>query len=398
MSKTFRARARARIDLAIGHSFIELSRRPFARLAFANLLVQVRTNSSLLRPTHDGSQQLLALEALRNMARHHEHYLRWPSTWAGGEASVYTLVHSLASHLFGRYPIPRLFGQVWFGGTSPEERTARRWFIEYASGRRFRDIPGLPMKMTRKMERILLHSPHHLPLRAAMRRAEILALGGEPALVDTILATSLAHDLEHGDFWREAMQFFIRYFDELGPEQVKSLVELFYAIRIRPTEIGTADGLTLTRPVDPNFSLAGRTPNSVLTLWAEGKQSFFLISGEGIQWPSAKLPGMFWHAADGEWRMFELLCSGALSFEGRAMHNCVGGYSPQCVSGDTSIWSLRRRNRQGAYVSRCTIHVRPSSKSIVQIRGRSNSRVVLHRSMIEEWAAQAGLTIPESAW
>ncbi|WP_437565944.1 hypothetical protein [Sorangium sp. So ce542] len=83
----------------------------------------------------------------------------------------------------------------------------QRWFIEHANGRPFREIAGLPVRMTRRMEHILLTSPPHLSLQAAMRRAEILALDGPPELVDTILTTDLAVDLGHGDLWREALRF-----------------------------------------------------------------------------------------------------------------------------------------------------------------------------------------------
>jgi hypothetical protein len=391
----FKQRARACIDRAVSRSFAELA-RPSTRLAFANLLNRVREKSSLLRPTGDGTQQLLALEALRNIARQHEQHLRCASLWDGGEASVHTLVHGLASHLFGRYAISRIFGQVWFGGNSLAEREVRRWFIAHARGCRFRDIPGLPIAMTRKMERLLLQSPHDLPLRPAMRRAEILALGGDPALVEIILATPLAHDLEHGDFWRSALHFFINHQAQLSAEQIASFVEFFYAIRIRPVEFTTADGRTRTRPLDPSFSLVGRTPSSVTKLLTEWKRESCRVNGLGRRWSSSGLPGMWWQ--DGEWQMFELLCSSALQNEGEAMYNCVGSYADACASGRSSIWSLRWRERTGNYVSRCTIEVNPASRKIVQIRGRGSAPLQLEQPMIEEWSAQAGLTIPRWAW
>ncbi|HLT40906.1 MAG TPA: PcfJ domain-containing protein, partial [Enhygromyxa sp.] len=394
----FRQHTRARIDRAIKQSFAELGRDPFARLAFANLLHHVRANSSLLRPTGDGSQQLLALEALRNIARHHDDYLVWPSTWPGGEASVHVLVHSLASHLFGRYPISRMFGQVWFGGDTAVERLSRRWFIEHAGGRRFRDIANLPMKMTRKMERILLNSPHHLPLRAAMRRAEILGLGGEPELVDAVLATPLAHDLDNGDVWRGAMHFFVNHWQELGSESIPTIVEFIYGIRIRTVDIAVADGTVIRAPLEPNFSLTGRTPASVLGLCSQWKYDCLVGARGAVSWAGSGLPSMGFEDELGEWRIFELLGSGALQIEGRNMRNCVASYWRECVNGRSSIWSLRLW-ANGSYASRCTIEVRKATRTVVQIRGPQNRPALGRlRTMIERWAARAGLTIAGHAW
>jgi hypothetical protein len=394
----FREHTRERIDRAIGDSFAKLESQPFARLAFANLLHHARGLSSLLRPTGDGSQQLLALEALRNIALHHDHYVAWPSTWAGGETSVYALIHSLASHVFGRYPVPRGFGLVWFGGDSQTERATRRWFIEHAAGRRFRDIANLPMKLTRKMERILLHSPHHLPLRAAMRRAEILGLRGDPELVESILATPLASDLEHGDFWRSVMHFFINHWQELGAEQVKGIVEFLYAIRIKPVEVMTAAGRVVRQPLEPNFSMVGRTPASLLRQVAEWRAPHARTPLR-LQWPSSGFPEMSYWDELGEWRMLELLDIAALRVEGGAMRNCVASYWDNCAHGRSSIWSLRRRVEDGRYASRCTVEVHKRTGLVVQIRGYRNRRIRGRRRLIlERWAALAGLTIVDYAW
>lgn len=396
---SFRQHARARIDRAIGQSFAELGRRSLVRLAFSNLLHQVRAKSSLLQPSGDGSQQLLALEALRNIARHHDDYLVWPSTWSGGEASVYVLVHSLASHLFCRYPVPRILGPVWFGGDSAAERAPRRWFLEHGGGRRFREIPDLPMKMTRKMERILLHSPPHLPVRAAMRRAEILGLGGPPELVDAVLATPLAHDLEHGDFWRSTMHWLVNHWSELEPAQIGPIVQFLRRIRIEPLEIATSAGLVTTAPLEPSFTLTGRSPASVLRLCAQWQHEV-LLTGRGlIRWPSSGLPSMGWQDELGEWRLFELLGNDALQIEGRTMRNCVAAYWRECLAGRSSIWSLSLRDPSGSYLSRCTIELRTATKTIVQIRGPQNRPALGRlRAMIQDWAARAGLTIAGYAW
>lgn len=377
----FRQHTRARIDRAVGRLFAELEYLPLTRLAFANLLLHVRANSPLLQPTGDGSQQLLALEALRNIARHHDDFVQWPSTWRGGQGNVQMLVHDLASHLFGRYPVPRCFAQVWFGRDTADERRSRRWFIEHANGRRFRDIPDLPITLTRKMERILLHSPHHLSLLAAMRRAEILGLGGGLELVDTILASPLAHEREDNDFWRTAIRFFIKHEDELEPAQIHAIIEYLYVFRTS----------------DPNFTLAGRTPASLLR--ALGLDGHEHSSKAVVTWPSSGWPSMSERDETGEWRMIELQNAWALKLEGQILRHCVYTYVHACARGRSRIWSLRWRGAEGGYAPRCTIEVRKRSRTIAQIRAYQNQRVTgLMRTLIERWAALAGLRIADYAW
>jgi hypothetical protein len=248
------------------------------------------------------------------------------------------------------------------------------------------------------MEHILLSSPHHLPLRAAMRRAEILGLApGHHSLVDAVLATPLAHDLEHGDFWRSALHYFVNHQDELDAATIGTLVDFLYTIRIRPMATTTADGLVRTQPIEPNFSLIGRPLASVLSLCKAWKHD--TLGPGSFQWPSSGLPSRGWEDELGEWRMLELLSNGALQIEGRTMHHCVASYWRACLSGRSSIWSLSLRQGDGAYASRCTLEVRKANLTIVQIRGPNNRPALGRlRTMIEDWAAHAGLTVPDYAW
>lgn len=377
----FRQHTRARLDRAVGRLFAELECLPLTRRAFANLLLHVRSNSSLLQPTGDGSLQLLALEALRNIARHHDDFVRWPSTWRGGQGNVYMLVHDLASHLFGRYPVPRCFAKVWVGRDTADERQCRRWFIEHANGRRFRDIPDLPITLTRKMERILLHSPHHLSLLAAMRRAEILGLGGGLELVETILATPLAQEREDNDFWRTAILFFIKYEDELEQAQIQAIVEYLYVFRTS----------------EPNFTMAGRSPASLLRVL--GLDGHDPSDDQFAAWPRSGYPSMSERDEIGEWRMVELLNPSALKLEGQILRHCVYSYARACARGRSRIWSLRWRGAEGGYAPRCTIEVRMRTRTIVQIRAYQNQRVTGQmRALIEQWAALAELRIADHAW
>ena len=383
----FRRSARVRVDDAISAQFALLWCSRSQRLAFDNLVHQARTRSSLLQVRGDGSDQLLAVEALANLAAHHREFAEWPSTWRGGEADVYTLVHSLASHLLCRYPVPRGFAMVWFGGTTPIERAERSWFVAHGGGQPFRKIAGLPMAMTRKMERILLASPPHLGLREAMRRAEILALGGPPELVEAIQRTRVAVDLDDGEFWREAMQWFVEHWDELGEARTVELVELFLALR------------EVTPAGSRGFSLVGRTPESLERTLAQWRRDGGGVA-LGIRWPGSGLAELDWSDEIGRWAVVELTSAKALSREGQALRHCVGGYWTSCLWGRTSIWSVRvRTGEDRGWQPRCTFEVHPDEAAIVQIRGFDNRKVRgRQRKAIERWAEHAGMEVRNFAW
>ena len=70
----------------------------------------------------------------------------------------------------------------------------REAFVAHARGASFRSL-DLPIEMTRQMEHIFVASQEHFSVEHAMRRAELLALGGSDELVREILSTRSATDL-----------------------------------------------------------------------------------------------------------------------------------------------------------------------------------------------------------
>jgi hypothetical protein len=397
----FHDHARRRLDREIHAGYAALDGS--ARVAFGALVAHARSCSSLLKIDRSGRSP--GVQALVNLARHHAEFRAEIADWPGGDAGVHALVASLARHLLARYPVPAVMHAVWFGADEPGDRAARRWWIAHAGGQPLRAIEGLPLRLTRRMERIFIDSPHHLPLRAALRRAELLGLDAPQDLVDAVLATDLAVDLEHGEFWRGAFHWLIHHWRSLDPARVGPLVDFFYARRIRSVEVMTPGGPTLKPPPDPTFSLAGRTPQSVQRLLAEWHAELAVRRHSGRTWRACGLAGLEFAEPprDDEdvaavWRIEELLHSSELRSEGRVLHHCVASYEWRCLRGDASIWSLRRRSGDGPLLSTYTIEVDPRSRRIVQIRGQRNSRVSgLPQRIIAAWAERERLEVTTSA-
>lgn len=113
--------------------------------------------------------------------------------------------------------------------------------------------------MTRKMEHIFLTSHDHLPIEHAMRRAELLALGASDEVVRAVLATRLATDLRHGEFWRTVWTFLIGNARAVDLAQIGPMIDFIQAIRHERVAVETRDGIVMREPPQPGFSMKGRT-------------------------------------------------------------------------------------------------------------------------------------------
>ena len=406
MSTHHHRHARRRLDELVraGYHTLILSTVTTRRM-YTRLLHTVRQRSTMLRAIGDHALLGRAINALVALAREHDRHVAPPETWTGGEDSVYALVQSLAEHLLGHYPVPRCLAMVWLEPASDATREGREWFIAHARGQRFRSIPELPMRMTRKMERLLIRSPHHLNIRAAMRRAELLALGAKPELVEALLSTRLGEDLSEGDFWRDCMHWFVHHWDEIGADKLAAIIEFIDGQRFEDTTIYNRHGVIVEPPPDPEFTLRGRTPRSVFRLMAQREYELALRREGAMTWAASGIVGFAYHeqprtAADGgrpqaQWQIVELRDSKQLNVEGSRMHHCVGIYARACFRGRTAIWSLRRRSPGSeAFERRCTIEVNLASRQIVQVRAHCNhSPSDYARQLIGRWAKEAGLMV-----
>jgi hypothetical protein len=374
---TFRRHARARVDAATHRAFASLSDNSTRFVLFDRLLHVVRQRSDLIRraPAWRGE-----IEALLNIVAFDRDLVRDPDSWPGATGHPLRVIDSLAQHLFARYPMPRFLASAWFGSRDADRVARRRWFVAHARGQRFRSL-DLPFAMTRRMEDIFLHTPDHLAIDAALRRAEVLALGGSPALAIVVLATRLAAHFDDADRWRIALAWLARCGDTVELAQVFPLVDYLHAN---------------LRAID----LRGRTFASVMRLVADwhgwlARERAPLLRWRRSPWNEMIVPieSKSDDERRSEWTIVELLDSRELASEGRRLRHCVATYARSCAVGMSSIWSLRRRWRDdGVTQSFLTIEVQPRTKNIVQLRTRANGLPQRWQvELVRAWAAREGL-------
>lgn len=377
MSTRLRRCVRVAIDDTIRRRLAWLAGNGVIRRRFLELVQVARARSTLLHPS--AQRDACPVQALFALAHHHQAFTRSPWLWPAGEASheasreanreanreasreanVYALVRSLAIHVVGRHDVPQVLSDVWFAEPDARGREAQRWFIAHSNGQRFRDVPGLPIALTRKMERLLLTSSPDLPLRQAIRRAELRALGAEAWMIGVIL-DALGDDLSRGEFWRPVFEWFVRHTDELDGDDVEQMIDYLVRLSLVPHVFRTPDGPVEIDPPEPEFSITGRSVaamrrrmNEWWTYQPQPKRS-------RVRWRPLAIPAYASVVREDperlvRWSIVELTNDAELQAEGYAMRHCVGAYVQDCLRGESSIWSLRR--------SEVTSEVQPEASS-----------------------------------
>ena len=390
--------SKLRTDHAISQAYARLAIDTRARATFSALLRCVRDRSPRLldAPVSDGRH--LGVEALANLTRFADVHVRTIPTWTGSSASWRGAVSSLGQHLLSEYRIPAFLGAAWYATDDRYAEAKRRWFVAHAAGASFRSLT-LPIRLTRKMEHILLGSLDHFGIEYALRRAELLGLGADQQLTDAVLATRPALDLDNGEFWRTMWLFLIANSGLIDGAQVGPIIDFVHAVRHQRVAVDMAEGIVIREPPDPQFSVKGRTARSVLRLMDEWHRELGLVTG-GLTWRLSQLRPMEVQTPQEDpsappisWELTELTNSAQLRAEGVALQHCVASYSHACWRGSSRIWSLRRR-RDSHLRSIITVEVDPARRTIVQARGFRNRRASGRAlQLVQTWAARENLRL-----
>ena len=393
------------IDAAIKAALEQLDHHAQRREAFLRLLECVRRATSLLKPARGGGgpgwvSPLFLLNRLRNLAIRHRHWIRPCETWQPEASNLRVAFRSLAEHLLTHYPVPGFMDSAWDLPDGPEGFRQQSWFIRLGRGTSFRSL-NLPLALTRRMEHHLRQAPDHFSAVQALRYAETRGLGGGERLAREIALGRLGQSIEHPDFWRTVLRFFVAY-PETQLEHVNPIVDFIHANKFAGEEVLTADGMQTRRAPCPDFSMDGRSLKAMLRLVL----AWHADLGSGRQTPccswgkSGFPPYRFLEKRTGEegdcdcdWTIVELLNSSALYAEGRAMHHCVYSYVKACHRGDTAIWSLRLRTG-GEEKRMVTVEVDPHQHAIIQAKAKGNRRPGGRcAQIIRQWAAWARLRL-----
>jgi hypothetical protein len=373
------------------------------RVAFHELLQHVGADSGLVsgQPVigqygwHAGNTFVDGLLAL---AQHSQYWIHPVVEWKPQTHNNRRQFASLARHLFAEWPVPSFMDSVWFLGNSREAVRQQGWFLHIGSGHNIRTA-DLPLPYTKRMAHYFMQAPADFTVESALRWGQICGLGGTERLVRAVIGTRLGNHFDHDDFWLTVIQFFVAN-PMLDLAHVGPIIDYIHQHRFESHDVFVSPGVVERRaPVQPNFSMKGRTPAPLLRQVAEWHRKLSRTEQPKAEWIPSGIEG-FEFAEGAErggnlkiWSITELLSSKALVTEGRKLKHCVATYAHSCCSGACSIWTLEVETFEGRS-KLLTVEVQNTSRVICQARGKCNMLAgEKHRGILRRWAEKAGLTL-----
>ena len=336
--------------------------------------------------------------ALLALSAHERAWLRPLEAWQATSHNVARQFRGLLRHLLTRYEVPTFLDAAWLEGLTPEGVRHQGWYKHVGQGRNIRTANDVPLQLTKKQAHLFLQAPDDFDIPSAFRWAAIIDLGGDERLVRSVLGTKIGAEFGHEEFWNSVFRFFIVH-PGLDHRHHGPIVDYLLAHKFVPSirNVRTdLPGQPELVPPRPGLCMKGRTPESILRAVSSWHGTLTVTRTAPIpSWkPSGFRPFVFDEASgDGERRyeVVELLTGQELMDEGCAMRNCVASYAGYCVSGRTSIWSLRKWIESGRFVRLATVEVNNTQRFIVQVRGRLNQRPAReHLAVLGRWQSEGG--------
>lgn len=379
----------------VGEAISQSSGAKKHRRQLAELLTLLNRKAKFVFETTElGRQQFHYIQALVTLNCYRDTWIRKLEDWTPNTHNSYGQFVSLLNHLFVQYPVPEFMNSVWFRTDKPSDQY-REWYLHVAAGHNIRTAV-LPIPFTKKMAHCFMQSPSYCSIEMAINWSNIQALGGDPRLTEAVLASRIGASLKNHVFWTSVIRFFIDN-PMLDRAHVGPIVDYLHAQKFEVRECVTGPGVVeLIQPPQPNLSMKGRSPESLLKQMERWHGSLAKSSGaQNMFFKTSGIPGYRKKTGENKqntWQIKELLSGAELIVEGRAMRHCVASYASACAAGRCSIWAMEYVTPQGIQ-KRQTIEVR-DNKTVVQCRGKRNVLpTATEFNVIQRWSATAGLEI-----
>ncbi len=375
-----------KILLNIYHAF-KKTRQPKVLL---DTLLYLEAESNLFRDA-------AFVSGVIQLTQNYEYWIRPLAEWRAKTHNMDRQFSSLARHLLAEYDVPIFMDQAFLS----ENSTQQKWFRHIGSGKNIRTAEKLPVPLTKKMAHSFLHAPDNYPIMAAFRWGQVHALGGDRWLANALLETKLVREFKDDSFWLSIIRFFIRH-PMLDRAHVNPIVDYIWDQKYEDRMVFVERGVAENRgPAQPNFSMKGRTPESLLRQVNEWHRRLGKEAKSGdFQWIHSKIKDFEFIEGRKEsknmkiWRIRELVSSQELLAEGRIMRHCVATYARSCYTGKCTIWTMDLADHLGVN-KRLTIELHPTSKVIRQVRGQNNRLPEeKEKSIIRRWAEKEDLKLP----
>jgi hypothetical protein len=306
------------------------------------------------------------------------------------------LLLAAARHLYARYTVPAHLEAIWLdraGLTADEVLLRKRWFVAAARGDSLYKTEAGEW-LSRKEVHAFLTTGGDFNFEEAFWFAIARTYTDDPAIAGRIARTKIA-STPRGQiaWWREVVRFFCA--QPTVREEIDDLCDFLAAAKRRDAQY-SVKGRTLAslrrQMHDWHRDVAAIERIEQMRRRAQGRAALAKNHPQGGRWEGASLADWEWKPSAQEattkgerFVVRQLLTAEDLVYESRAMHHCVSTYAAKCISGNASIWVLRRatHNRIDRLL---TIELDRQHRAI-QVRGFAN-RIAQpeERKILERWA------------
>lgn len=326
------------------------------------------------------------INVMFNIAKFRLYWARDIDLWkANKDATNESNAISLVKHLFAIYEAPEFLVKYWLEDPRNEvTNTYREWYVNLGKGENLRTQKGLPIPITKKIAHHIVKAPSSYSVNNAIRWGQIHNMGGNSTHVVTINNTPLGNDFSNDEFWLTVIKFFIDnpFLDVFQYRNVYDFINSQKFVNDIDRQLP---------PPQPNFSMKGREPNTLMLQverWHQemaARRPYRYYDTGSLRkyetWSSSGIKGLVHttHHQKGSdtFHIVELLTSNELWEEGTAMHHCVGSYSSRCGSGQIAIFSLyvekMGEDNKITKERMATIEVVVNERRIVQARKLCNA-------------------------
>ena len=331
-------------------------------------------------------------KALIEIAHYHDLWIRPIETWKSTTHNRDRQFASLLRWLFVQYDMPFFMDSVWYDRDSFNWIL---WYIEIGMGMSSYKVLKEKTGLTRKMAHYFMKAPNGITVKQAIRWAQVMGYGGDERIAHAIISCNIINR-SYSEFWASFIHLIVR-------NPIMDLQQIGPMVDYLGNQIAE----------DINYSIKGRTIDSILKRTEEWHQHLTKEKKiKGQTWDGIALPN--WKLIEGKkkdiepdekylgekqtlYTITQILSGNALSAEGRAMRHYVYSYTNACISGRSSIWSLKKdQSEQGRRIERhlVTIEVDNNNRSVVQAKGYCNrSPDPKEKMLIHKWANEFDLSI-----
>jgi hypothetical protein len=356
---------------------------------FLDTLLYLEANSKLL-------ENIFHVRGIISLVTFNLYWIRSIKDWKPGTHNAGRQFSSLSRYLLAKYKVPVFMDSAWFHNNEREQK----WFMHIGSGRNIRTAPDLPFPLTKKMAHHFMEAPDLYSINEALRWGQVHALNGNQRLTDAFRETRLFTEFRDNEFELSVIRFFVDN-PMLDTVHIAPMIDYIWNQKFDGQQVFVARGVAENRgPVQPNFSMNSRTPESLLCqveAWHRrlGKET----KSENLQWERSNIRDFEFQTGSKKtgnlkiWRIKELLDSRELIAEGRAMKHCIASYAHSCARRRCAIFTMEFEN-EGGLEKLLTIEVQLGNRQIGQVRGKFNRYATQKElNILKRWALRERLMI-----